>query len=129
MTVGSMQLAWAAYLGASGLLLALCWWITSAWRPVLLARLLRVWLMVVLFVPAYADPDRAYLAPAWVVTFFVAAGEGLDAADSGYWPLLSAFGLATAVLLAGAAVQWTRRRGAPVAESSNSITRDRLSRL
>jgi hypothetical protein len=84
--------------------------------------------MVVLFVPAYADPERVYLAPAWVVTFFVAAGEGFDAADSGYWPLLSAFGLATAVVLAGTAVQWSRRRGVPAA-SSNSVTRSRLSRL
>jgi hypothetical protein len=118
----SMQLAWAAYLGGSLLLLALCWWITSAWKPVLLARLLRVWLMVLLFVPAYADSDGAYLAPAWVVTFFVAAGDGFDAAHSGYWPLLAALGLATAVLVAGAAVQWSRRRGASAA-GSNSVSR------
>jgi hypothetical protein len=117
MTMDAMQWAWTGYIGGSLLLLALCWWATSAWRPVLLARLLRVWLMVLLFVPAYADSEGAYLAPAWVVTFFIAAGEGLDAAASGYWPLLSAFSLSTAVLLIGALVHWLRHRGVSAADT------------
>lgn len=116
MTMDSMQLAWVAYISASLLLLALCWWTTSSWRPALLARLIRVWLMIVLLVPAYADAEHSYLAPAWVATFFVAASDGLQAAQPVYLPLVSAFGLATAVLLAGAVVQWSRRRAVPVTQ-------------
>jgi hypothetical protein len=122
MKMDSMQLAWFAYIGGSLLLLALCWWTTASWRPALLARLIRVWLMIVLFVPAYADAERSYLAPAWVVTFFVSASEGLDAAQPVYWPLVAAFGLSTAVLLAGALVQWSRRRVNPAAPS-NPVSR------
>lgn len=116
-----MQLAWAAYLGGSVILLALFWWATSGWKPPILARLLRVWLMILVLVPAYADPEGTYLAPAWAVTFFVAAGEGIEAARVGYWPLLSAWVLGTAVLLAGAIVLWSRRRRAtPAAAQSLS---------
>ena len=118
MKMDSMQLAWLAYISGSLLLLALSWWTTSSWRPALLARLIRVWLMIILFVPAYADAERSYLAPAWVVTFFVAASEGLEAAQPVYWPLVAAFGLATAVLLSGAVVQWSRRRAHPAAQSN-----------
>ena len=121
MTMDSMQLAWLAYIGGSVLLLALCWWTTASWRPALLARLIRVSLMIVLFVPAYADAERSYMAPAWVVTFFVAASEGIEAAQPVYWPLVTAFALATAVLLAGALVQWSRRR-AIAAELSKPVS-------
>lgn len=113
MTMESMQLAWTVYIGGSIVLLALCWWATSSWKPVLLARLVRVWLMILLLVPAYADPENTWLAPAWLVTFFLAANDGFAAARDGYWPLYSAFALATAVLCAGALVQWLRRRQDP----------------
>lgn len=111
MNLQPMQLAWIAYLSGSVILLALFWWGTSAWKPPVLTRLLRAWVMIALFVPAYADFDESYLAPAWAATFFIAAGEGLDAAASAYWPLMSAAILATAVILVGAVVQWSRRRG------------------
>ncbi len=107
-----LQLAWTAYIIASLVLVALCWWASASWRPVLLARLFRVWVMVLLFVPAYADFENTYLAPAWLVTVFTAMGEGMAAARDGYWPLVSAFALSTAVLVAGAIVQWSKRRQA-----------------
>lgn len=108
-TMEPMTLAWIAYLAGSVVLLALSWWLTNGW-PSLLAKLLRAWVMILLIVPAYADTDQSYLAPAWVVTFFTAAGEGLDAASSSYWPLMCALVLATVLILAGALVQWTRNR-------------------
>ncbi len=107
-----LQLAWTAYITASLILVALCWWASASWKPVLLARLFRVWVMVLLLVPAYADVEHTYLAPAWLVTLFTVLGEGMAAARDGYWPLVSAFVLSTAVLLAGAIVQWSRRRQA-----------------
>lgn len=109
-----MQLAWLAYLLGSILLIALGWWMTWAW-PSVLARLLRAWVMILLLVPAYADPDQSYLAPAWAVTFFIAAGEGIEAAYSAWWPLFCALVLATAVITVGAFVQWVRGRGRQVA--------------
>ena len=105
-----IKLAWTVYIIASLVLVSLCWWASASWRPVLVARLFRVWVMVLLFVPAYADAENTYLAPAWLVTVFTALGEGMAAARDGYWPLVSAFALSTAVLLAGAIVQWSRRR-------------------
>lgn len=118
MNLTAMQLAWAAYLVGSVLLMGLFWWGTASWRPVILARLLRAWLMIVLLVPASAGTDPSYLAPAWAVTFFVGAGEGIAAARDGYWPLLVAWSLGSAVVIAGAIGLWARRRqgAAPAAD-------------
>lgn len=86
---------WLLYL-AGVLLLMGCGWLLTArigWRP--LRHLLRLLAAVTFLVPWYANPDMAYLAPAWIIAGF----EGVF--ENNFWraggPLLSA--LAAALLL------------------------------
>lgn len=103
-----LALAWVVYTLASLLLIVLGWRLTRNWRPVVLGRLARVWLAVLLMTPAYVEAGVNAVAPAWVVTLFIGAGEGLQAARIGWLPLVSALALASAVILAGALVQGIR---------------------
>ena len=77
----------ALYALASVLLIIVGWRVTRNWRPVVLGRLLRVWLAVLLMTPAYVEAGINAVAPAWVVTLFIAAGDGLEAARIGWLPL------------------------------------------
>lgn len=103
-----LGLAWLGYALASLLLIFLSWRMSRNWRPAALGRLFRVWLAVLLITPAYVEEGVNALAPAWVVTLFITAGEGLQAARPGYLPLVSALGLATALVIGGAIVQGVR---------------------
>ena len=108
-----LALAWVVYALASVLLIIVGWRVTRNWRPVVLGRLLRVWLAVLLMTPAYVEAGINAVAPAWVVTLFIAAGDGLEAARIGWLPLAAALALSTAVILVGALVQQLRApRGA-----------------
>lgn len=88
---------WLLYL-AGVLLLMGCGWLLTArigWRP--LRHLLRLLAAVTLLVPWYANPDMAYLAPAWIIASF----EGVF--ENNFWraggPLLSALGVALVILI------------------------------
>ena len=104
------MIAWIAYWVASLILMGISWYLTRNWRPLVLARILRVWLMVILLTPAYVDLGSTVLAPAWVVTLFVAASDGIADASHGYLPLLAALLVGTSVIIVGASVQWRQAR-------------------
>jgi hypothetical protein len=104
------MMAWAVYIVASLLLTVFGWLITRNWRPQVLARILRVWVAVLVLTPAYVEPGSAALAPAWAVTLFALLGDGMAEASHGYVPLLAALAIATALIAAGAIVQLFKER-------------------
>lgn len=107
--INPLAAAWLVYTLSSLLLVVLGWRLSANWRPAVLGRLLRVWLVVLLMTPAYVEPGVNALAPAWIVALFIGAGEGMEAARIGYLPLVSALGLATALIIGGALVQVLRK--------------------
>jgi hypothetical protein len=70
MTNEEYVIAWACYLlGATLVYRVYCYF--TRWIPYFELRyLLRLPLVAILFVPAYADPEQFYLAPAIVVALF-----------------------------------------------------------
>lgn len=103
---------WLLYLAGVFLLMGCCWLVTAriGWKP--LRQLLRLLAAVTLLVPWYANPDMAYLAPAWIIAGF----EGVF--ENNFWraggPLLSALALA---LVLGILVQLLLRAVGRRAES------------
>jgi len=79
---------WLLYLAGVALLMGCGWLLTARlrWKP--LRQVLRLLAAVLLLVPWYANPDMAYLAPAWIIAGF----EGVF--EDNFWraggPLLSA---------------------------------------
>lgn len=90
---------WLFY-GLGALVLILCGWIITArisWGPV--RNMIRLLAIVTLLVPWYANPDMAFLAPAWIIAVF----EGIF--EDSFWraggPLLSALAVAFVIGLVG----------------------------
>ncbi|MBC6904488.1 hypothetical protein DWB84_03280 [Saccharophagus sp. K07] len=86
---------WLMYAGGA-LLLIVCGWVLTAripWNS--LRQIIRALGITTLCVPWYADADKQYLAPAWIIAAF----EGLF--DKNFWraggPLLSALAVAFAM--------------------------------
>lgn len=83
---------WLLYLAGVVLIMGCGWMLTARirWKPV--RHSLRLLAAVLFLVPWYANPDMAYLAPAWIIAGF----EGVF--EDNFWraggPLLSALGVA-----------------------------------
>lgn len=100
-----MTTAWLIYIAACIGLMLLVWYASKDWRPVLVWRVLRVWIAAILLVPGVGQGEEPYLAPAWIMAGFGLGTGDTDLASAGTTPLLAGLVLSLLVIIAGFIVE------------------------